>query len=208
MMDKVTGLIQRYTAEERLNHWVVAIAFVLLLLSGLAFYHPSMFWLTNLFGGGTLARVAHPFIGLLMAVSFAALAVKLWPHNKITEPDVEWLHNVDKVMAGHEEFSQDIGRYNGGQKRLFQLMVLTVGLLLLSGIVMWRPYIAGSFHIDLVRLATLTHSVAATALIFGFILHIYATFWVKGTLRAMIRGNVTQGWAKKHHPGWFREQTK
>lgn len=205
MMEK---LIQRYSSEERLNHWVVALSFLLLLISGLAFYHPSMYWLTNLFGGGTVARVVHPFIGLLMAASFAALAFKLWRHNKITESDIEWLHNIDKVMDGHEEFSQDIGRYNGGQKRLFQLMVLTVGLLLVSGIVMWRPYVAGSFHIDLVRLATLTHAVAATALIFGFILHIYATFWVKGTLRAIITGSVSEAWAKKHHPGWFREQTK
>lgn len=204
MMEK---LIQRYNTEERLNHWVVAICFVLLLLSGLAFYHPSMFWLSNLFGGGTVARIVHPFIGVLMAVSFAALAFRLWQHNKITEADRTWLDNIDKVMAGDESFSHDIGRYNGGQKRLFQLMVLTVGLLLVSGIVMWRPYFAGSFQIDIVRLATLLHAVAATVLIFGFILHLYATFWVKGTLRAMLRGTVTQGWAKKHHPGWFREQT-
>ena len=47
------GLIVRYTAGERTTHWIVAIAFVLLALSGLALFHPSMFWLSNLFGGGT-----------------------------------------------------------------------------------------------------------------------------------------------------------
>jgi formate dehydrogenase subunit gamma len=37
--------IQRYTARERSNHWVVAIAFVLAALSGLALFHPAFFFL-------------------------------------------------------------------------------------------------------------------------------------------------------------------
>ena len=43
--------IVRYNAAERTNHWIVAICFLLLALSGLALFHPSMFWLSNLFGG-------------------------------------------------------------------------------------------------------------------------------------------------------------
>jgi len=44
--------IARYGAATRINHWIVAISFVLLALSGLALFHPALFWLTNLFGGG------------------------------------------------------------------------------------------------------------------------------------------------------------
>ena len=39
--------IVRYTANERTNHWFVAIAFVLAALSGLALFHPALFWLSE-----------------------------------------------------------------------------------------------------------------------------------------------------------------
>lgn len=39
--------IVRYTAPERLNHWIVGICFILLALSGLAFFHPAFFPLTR-----------------------------------------------------------------------------------------------------------------------------------------------------------------
>ena len=42
------GMIQRYTTSQRINHWIIAMSFVLLALSGLALFHPSMFWLTTL----------------------------------------------------------------------------------------------------------------------------------------------------------------
>ena len=51
--------IQRYTASERSNHWAVAILFFLAGLSGLALFHPSLFWLTGLFGGGAATRAGN-----------------------------------------------------------------------------------------------------------------------------------------------------
>ena len=40
---------------------------------------------------------------------------------------------------------------------------------LVSGVVIWQPYFAGLFPITLVRIAALTHAVAAFALIIGFV---------------------------------------
>lgn len=34
--------------------------------------------------------------------------------------------------------------------------------------------------------------------------HIYAAWWVKGTLTAMVEGWTTSTWAKKHLPRWYR----
>ena len=48
--DPVT--VDRYTAGARINHWITAASLVLLALSGLALFHPSLFFLTGLFGGG------------------------------------------------------------------------------------------------------------------------------------------------------------
>ena len=59
-------------------------------LSGLAFFHPSLFFLSNLFGGGSWARILHPFIGVVMVLAFLGLFVRLWRDNVITDADREW----------------------------------------------------------------------------------------------------------------------
>jgi ferredoxin len=63
-----SGDVPRYNANERVTHWVVAITFVLLAASGLAFFHPAFWFLTSLLGGGAWARILHPFIGVVMFV--------------------------------------------------------------------------------------------------------------------------------------------
>jgi formate dehydrogenase subunit gamma len=201
-------LIVRYTANERTNHWITAITFVLLALSGLAMFHPAMFWLSALFGGGQWTRILHPFVGLVMFVSFLILAVRFWRHNYLDDNDWQWMRQIDDVLANREEKLPEIGRYNAGQKLLFFVMVLCLVLLLLSGIVIWRAYFSFYFPIGLVRAAALVHAIAAFVLIVGIIVHIYAALWVKGSVSAMVRGTVTLGWARKHHPRWFRESIK
>lgn len=197
--------IERYTASERMNHWFTAICFVLLALSGLALFHPSMFWLTNLLGGGTWTRILHPFIGVAMFLSFAGLALRFWHHNVMTDSDKKWLAQWRDVMNNREDKLPEVGRYNGGQKMLFWVMIACTALLLLSGVVMWQPYFAPAFPITLVRIASLLHALCAFVLILGIIVHIYAAIWVKGTIGAMTRGTVARAWARRHHPGWYRE---
>ena len=74
--------ILRYTASQRANHWITAITFVLLAASGLAFFHPAFFPLTQLFGSGQWARILHPWIGVVMFVSFLILAMTV----EVTRP--------------------------------------------------------------------------------------------------------------------------
>jgi formate dehydrogenase subunit gamma len=202
------NLIVRYTPNERTNHWITAITFVLLALSGLALFHPSMFWLTALFGGGQWTRILHPFVGVVMFVSFFILAVRFWHHNYLDRDDVQWLRQIDDVLANREEDLPEIGRYNAGQKLLFFTMVLCLLLLLCSGVVIWRRYFSDYFPIGVIRLAAVVHATAAFVLIVGIVVHIYAALWIKGSIGAMVRGTVTLGWARKHHPKWFRESVK
>jgi formate dehydrogenase subunit gamma len=202
------NLIVRYTPNERTNHWITAISFVLLALSGLAMFHPAMFWLSALFGGGQWTRILHPFIGLVMFVSFLILAVRFWHHNYLDKNDWQWMRQIDDVLANREERLPEVGRYNAGQKLLFFVMVVCLILLLLSGIVIWRRYFSFYFPIEIVRLCALIHAISAFVLIVGIIVHIYAAIWIKGSVSAMVRGTVTVGWARKHHPRWFRESIK
>ncbi|CAJ5078644.1 formate dehydrogenase subunit gamma [Burkholderia pseudomallei] len=202
------NLIVRYTANERSNHWITAISFVLLALSGLALFHPSMFWMTALFGGGQWTRILHPFVGLVMFASFAVMVVRYWRHTLLDAGDRQWLRQMDDVLANREDKLPEVGRYNAGQKLLFFVMVACLLLLLVSGIVIWRRYFSLYFPIGVIRAAAVVHAAAAFALIVGIVVHVYAALWVKGSIGAMVRGTVTVGWARKHHPKWFRESVK
>jgi formate dehydrogenase subunit gamma len=200
--------IVRYSANERTLHWITAITFVLLALSGLALFHPAMFWLTVLFGGGQWTRILHPFIGIVMFVSFLVLAARVWQHNLLDRDDIQWLRQIDDVLANREEALPPVGRYNAGQKLLFFVMVVCLLLLLLSGIAIWRRYFGDTFPVGVIRVAAVLHAVTAFVLIVGIIVHIYAAIWVKGSVTAMVRGTVTLGWARKHHFKWFRQSLK
>ena len=207
-MSSHPGRIVRYSAATRINHWIIAISFVLLALSGLALFHPALFWLTGLFGGGPWTRILHPFIGCFMVAAFFLLGMKLWRDNALQQRDWTWLREIDDVVNNREQNLPEVGRYNGGQKLLFFTIIVCLTCLLLSGIVIWREYFSGYFSIGVLRLGALAHAFFAFVLICAIIVHIYAGIWVKGSIRAMTRGWVTPGWAWKHHRAWFREVTK
>jgi len=132
----------------------------------------------------------------------------MFRHNLMQRRDMRWLRQWRDVVNNREENLPDVGRYNGGQKLLFFVLILCMLVLLLSGVVMWREYFALYFPLWLVRLASLAHAFFAFLMICAIIVHIYAGIWVKGSVRAMTRGTVTPGWAWKHHRAWFRQVRK
>jgi formate dehydrogenase subunit gamma len=199
--------LTRYSAELRTNHWLNALAFVLAALSGLALFHPALFWFTNLFGGGPWTRILHPFIGLVAALFFLLLASAVWADNHMRPADWQWLRQWRDVVNNREDRLPEVGRYNAGQKLLFLVIVIGMAGLVLSGLVIWRAYFSVYFSVGLIRLASLVHAVCAFALIVAILIHIYAALWVKGSVHAMVRGTVTPGWAWKHHRAWFRQIT-
>lgn len=200
--------IVRYNNKERVNHWSVAVTFVLLMLSGLALFHPSMYWLTNLFGGGTWTRILHPFIGVVMFLSFGRLAARFWAHNRWTDDDSRWMARFSDLLNNREDRLPEVGRYNGGQKIVFWVSAACVAILLVTGVVLWQPYFTPVFPIWLVRLAALLHAFSAFVMILTIIVHVYAAIWADGSTRAMLYGTVSPAWAKKHHAAWFRDVSK
>jgi formate dehydrogenase subunit gamma len=197
--------ILRYNANERTNHWLVAILFFMAGLSGLALFHPAMFWLTNLFGGGPWTRILHPFMGVAMFVFFCGLVIRFWRANLFIPNDRLWLKRIDRVMVNSEEGVPPIGKYNPGQKLLFWTLLLCMLALLLSGVVIWRAYFSEYFGITSIRLGALVHALAGFVLITSIIVHIYAGIWIKGSVGAMLHGWVSRRWAKKHHALWYRK---
>jgi formate dehydrogenase subunit gamma len=201
-------LLQRYRDGDRMNHWFIALTFFLAALSGLAFFHPAFFFLTNLFGGGPWARVLHPFIGLAMVIGFGLLFAKLWRDNVVNDADRAWKAKMGSMLHGKKEDMPPVGKYNYGQKMVFWAMAVSLVILVVTGILFWRPWFAPYVPIWLGRAAVLLHSVAAVVLILSVIVHVYAAIWVKGTIRAMTRGTVSEGWARMNHPLWHQEMMR
>ncbi|NLC36078.1 MAG: formate dehydrogenase subunit gamma [Alcaligenaceae bacterium] len=197
--------IQRYSTSQRINHWIIAITFVLLAVSGLALFHPSFYWMSNLLGGGVWTRILHPFIGVVMFLCFFVFAARMFTHNFIQKRDLEWVRRAPEMLNLKEENLPEQGRYNGGQKLLFFTLIFLMLGLLATGVVMWRSYFSYLFPIELIRVASLLHAFFGFAIICAIIMHIYAGIWVKGSVKAMTRGTVTHGWAWKHHRAWLRE---
>lgn len=197
--------VVRYGAGKRINHWVTAISLILLLLSGLAMFHPSLFFLTELFGGGQMTRWIHPWIGIVLFFSFFILFAQLWKLNLPNRDDVKWASQISDVISGHEERLPELGKYNAGQKFIFWGMAALIIVLIATGIMAWEEYFGLLTSIPTQRVALLVHSLAAVAIILVFMLHVYAAIWTRGTISAMTRGTVTGGWAWRHHRKWFKD---
>src|ERR1700684_1754077 len=67
--DRNADTIVRYTLGERVNHWLGALSYTYLLMTGLAFWSPYLYWLAAVVGGGPAARFWHPWFGLFFSAS-------------------------------------------------------------------------------------------------------------------------------------------
>ena len=203
-MRRPPGTLIRNTTAARINHWITAGCFVLLLLSGLSMFDPMLFWLSALFGGGQLTRAIHPWIGTVLLVSYAGMIVQFWRDNTWNRDDIAWLRAVERVVSNDEDRVPEVGRFNAGQKAVFWAMALLVPVLFVTGIAIWEIYFSAYTTIEQRRIAVLIHSLAAVATIIVWIVHVYAALWVRGSVRTMTQGYVTAGWAWRHHRKWLR----
>ena len=199
-------VLPRYDDNTRMNHWVLALLFFAAAPSGLAFFHPSLFFFTTFFGGGEWTRILHPYFGLLMALSFLGIFIRLHRDNTMSPADRAWLDKAGEMLQGNKSNMPPVGKYNAGQKIVFWLMTASLATLVLTGVLFWHAWFP-DFPIGLRRLGVLLHAFSAVVLVLTVIIHIYAAIWVKGTLRAMTRGTVSPAWAQAHHPLWHREVT-
>jgi len=203
-MSHPKGTLTRNNTAARINHWITGFCFVALLLSGLAMFHPLLFPLSELFGGGQWMRAVHPWFGVVLMVSYLGLIVQFWRDNLPAYRDIGWMLAIQKVMLNEDEDVPEVARFNPGQKMVFWSMTLLVPVLFVTGLVIWEVYFGTSTPIEVQRIAVLIHSLAAIGAILIWMVHVYAAIWVKGSIRAMTQGWVTPGWAWRHHRAWLR----
>ena len=199
-------MIVRYAFPERIVHWVAAASYVYLLLTGLAFWTPALYWLAVVLGGGFLTRALHPIVGVIFAAIVLAM-FSLWRRDmRITPADREWRKAMGHYTRNEDHLVPATGRFNYGQKALFWLMVWGAVVLLVSGVVLWFPEAIPADFAAVRQVAILAHSIAALVTIGGFIVHLYMGLAVvPGGLSAMLHGGVSEKWAHHHHPLWLDE---
>lgn len=205
--------VVRYSGIARINHWITAISFVLLMVSGLALFHPSLFGLSVLFGGGENMRWLHPWLGVVLSISYLILFLRFFKANLPEGTDIKWLSKIRYVIAGDEEHLPEVGKYNVGQKAVFWSQALIIPIMLVTGIGLWQQWgsVIGSaigIHatIEQQRWAAVIHAAVAVLAIVVWMIHVYAAIWVRGTMSAMTEGIVSGGWAWRHHRKWLRKE--
>jgi formate dehydrogenase subunit gamma len=199
------GELLRHPLRTRVTHWLVAISFILGLLSGMAIYSPWLFkWLAPLFGGGAMARFLHPWFGIAFVIAFAFEFFNWRRPMTWTASDSRWMRHMKEYALNEEKLEPpDVGFFNAGQKMYFWVIFWSAAVFLVSGIVMWFPEVFGRV---LVAISYVLHDLAALGMLGSFIIHIYeGTAQQPGTFHSMTRGTVSNKWAWTHHPGWYRE---
>jgi formate dehydrogenase subunit gamma len=205
-----TGMrIERFTYFERAAHWVNAIAFSVLAVSGIVMAFGKFFVLPviggTLFGWLTYAlKNAHNFAGPLFAVSLTVVFVTYVRDNLPRAGDLTWLVRAGGVFGDKEVPSH---RFNAGEKIMFWAgAFLFGGVVVGSGLFLDMVLPAMDYVRGNMQIAHMIHAVAALLMMAIFIGHIYlGTIGMKGAYRAMRTGYVTEGWAREHHALWAED---
>ena len=201
------GELLRHPVYTRVLHWLVAIAFILSLLSGFALYSPWLFrFLTPIFGGGAMTRFLHPWFGLFFEIFFVFQFLNWFAPMAWTQADRRWLKRIKEYTTNKDKLeSEDVGFFNAGQKLYFWAIVLSGVLFLITGLLMWFDHVVPRW---IVAISYVVHDLAGLLMLAGFIIHIYeGTAAMPGTFRGMTNGTVTRKWAWTHHPAWYRDVT-
>lgn len=199
--------IERFTYFERAAHWVNAIAFVILAISGIVMAFGQFFLLpvigSTLFGWLTYAlKNAHNFTGPLFAVSLVVVILTFVRDNLPRKEDITWLLKGGGLLGAHEVPSH---RFNAGEKVLFWGGVFLFGLIVVGSGLVLDKVIPGLdyFRADM-QVAHMIHAAAAVIMMVMFMGHIYmGTLGMQGAYQAMKTGYVDETWAKEHHELWY-----
>lgn len=200
------GRILRYTFHERWVHWMAAISYVYLLLTGLAFWSPWLFWIAVALGGGTISRELHPWAGLIFVLA-TIFMYRMWSSQMHqTDDDRAWMRAIPHYVKNEDDQVPPVARFNAGQKSLFWGFLWSGFFLLLTGLVLWFPqYIP--WNLRFLRLiAVIIHPIAALVTIALFMIHLYMGLAIEGgAFHSIVDGDVSQGWAREFHRLWYEK---
>jgi formate dehydrogenase subunit gamma len=201
-------VILRYNMIERTVHWITALTYTYVLLTGLAFYSSHLYWIASVLGGAPTSRFWHPVVALVFLAGIVWM-LQAWREDmNVTAVDRTWGHAMNRYISNDDASLPPAERFNLGQKYFFWVMLWAGLLLLVSGLVLWFPeWVPLDFRV-LRPSAILLHVAAALVTIGAFIIHVYmGTAMVRGGFTSIIRGEVSPAWARMHHRLWYERVT-
>jgi formate dehydrogenase subunit gamma len=199
--------IVRFTIFERFVHWMTAICFIMLAISGLniTFGRPLLLPLIGFEAfseWSQWAKYAHNYLSFPFTIGVVLIFLMWIAGNIPNKVDVAWIKRGGGVV-GHDH--PPAYRFNAGQKMIYWIVVIGGGLVAATGYQLMFPfYLAG---IEGMQIAQIVHSVVAVLFVAAMIAHVYiGTIGMEGAFEAMGSGEVDLNWAREHHSLWLDEQ--
>lgn len=208
--DGPPGRIRRFTVGERALHWLLALTFFAMLVTGLALFVPALAAVVS----RPQAKAWHIDAALALALGTAVIVGASWSRLRQTARDLDrfdrddarWLLGV--LRLGGRRPPPPQGRFNAGQKLnaavvggLMVVMSVT-GALMLVGERDTRHRFEG---------AVIVHDWATAILMVLVAGHLYMATVHRSTrraLRGIVLGDVDRAWAVTHHEKWVDAQSR
>jgi formate dehydrogenase subunit gamma len=205
--------VERYRRETRILHWLIAISFSLLFLTGLVLFVPALGFLAQ----DSWTRVIHRIMAVVFVVAPLHYMLTNWKASwhGIKEAftwgmdDIGWLLAAPRYYFLCDESRMPPQEHiNTGQK-MWWLMVLLCSLGFTgTGFVMWflKPIVPDVFFQWMVVLHDLLFIATAPM----FFVHVYLSCFhplmgpaSEGAWSSMARGKVSVHYAQSHHGKWY-----
>lgn len=199
--------IIRFNGFERSVHWMTAVCFIVLALTGLNVTFGKQLLLPalgpDIFAAWSQwAKYAHNFVGVPFSLGVVIIFL-MWVAWTIPNgSDIKWLMAGGGII-GSEHLPT--GRFNAGQKVFYWIVVLAGVAVSVTGYLMLFPFYATD--IAGMQLAQIIHAVTGLLFVAVMLAHIYiGTIGMEGAYESMAVGEVDLNWAKQHHSGWVDQQ--
>ncbi len=196
--------IVRFKAFERFSHWLTAVSFVVLGLTGLNITFGKIL-LLPLIGPDAfstvseVAKYAHNFTSFSFVAGLVLIIVIFFKDNIPEKVDLEWLKQGGGFIKNKHA---PAGRFNPGEKAVYWLSLAAGIVVSVSGFVLLFPFY-GTNIADM-QIAQAVHAIVAVLFIALILGHIYiGTLGMEGAFEAMGTGEVDLNWAKEHHDVWL-----
>jgi formate dehydrogenase subunit gamma len=199
--------ILRFVPVERTAHWLTAISFVVLGVTGLniTFGKPLLLPLIgpDAFSAfSQYCKYTHNFVSFAFVLGLALIVAIFIKDNIPDKTDIEWFKQGGGFIKSKHA---PAGRFNAGEKLVFWGALGAGVLVAVSGYLLLFPfYVTDIFGM---QIAQGVHAVIAILFIAMILGHIYiGTLGMEGAFEAMWTGEVDYNWAKEHHDLWLEEQ--
>ena len=199
--------ILRFKAFERFSHWLTAVSFVVLGLTGLNITFGKIL-LLPLIGPEAFSNVSeaakylHNFTSFAFVAGLILIAVIFFRDNLFEKVDAEWLKQGGGFIKSRHA---PAGRFNPGEKLVYWFSLAAGVTVSASGFLLLFPFF-GTDIADM-QLAQVIHAVIAVLFVALILGHIYiGTLGMEGAFEAMGTGEVDLNWAKEHHDRWLARE--